>query len=126
MLFDALRSGDLDVYVDYSGTLWATILRRDGPPPARDVVLREVREALARDHGVRVVAALGFENTYALAMRRDLAKRLGVKRFSDLARHAPDLKLGSDYEFFDRPEWYTLRETYGLKFEKLVSMDSTK
>jgi osmoprotectant transport system permease protein len=71
VLFDALRAGEIDVYVDYTGTLWATILRREGPTPDRAAVLAEVRRALAEEHGVTVAAALGFENAYALAMRAE-------------------------------------------------------
>ncbi len=125
VLFDALRSGDLDLYIDYSGTLWATILQREGPPPPRDEVLREVRDLLARDHGIQVLAALGFENTYALATRRALADRLGVRRFSDLAPHAPQLEIGGDYEFFARPEWEALVARYGFQFARRRSMDSS-
>ncbi len=125
VLFDALRSGDLDLYVDYSGTLWATILRREGPPPNRARVVDEVARALDDDHGIHVAAALGFENTYALAIRRDLAERLGVRRLSELARHSPELEIGGDYEFFVRPEWQALVARYGFAFGRQRSMDSS-
>lgn len=125
VLFDALRSGDLDVYVDYSGTLWATILRGEGRPPARDVVLRQVTEQLSREHGIEVVAALGFENSYVLAMRRELALRLGVKSLSDLVRQSAQLEIGGDYEFFSRPEWAALVERYRFRFALERSMDSS-
>ncbi|NIV75189.1 MAG: ABC transporter permease, partial [Gammaproteobacteria bacterium] len=63
--FDALRTGELDVYVDYSGTIWATIMHRDVVPESRNEVVREVRRYLHERHGVVLVAALGFENAYA-------------------------------------------------------------
>jgi osmoprotectant transport system permease protein len=72
-----------------------------------------------------MVGALGFENTYALAMRRDRALALGVSRISDLTPHAPRLEIGGDYEFFARPEWAALEATYGLRFREQRSMDST-
>ena len=67
--FDALRSGYLDVYVDYSGTIWATIMKRDKLPSDRNEVLTKVARYLADEYGIVQVSALGFENTYALAMR---------------------------------------------------------
>jgi osmoprotectant transport system permease protein len=82
-----------------------------------------VRHFLENEHDVRVVCALGFENTYALAMREADARERGVARISDLARVAPQLALGSDYEFLQRPEWHALRDRYGLAFREARSMD---
>lgn len=128
LLFDALANGELDLYVDYSGTLWATILKA-GPPPrgpgARAQVLDRVSRELLERHGVRVAAALGFENTYALAMPRSAAKTRGVMTLSELAGIASELEIGGDYEFFVRPEWEDLVATYGFSFRKKRSMDSS-
>lgn len=121
--FDALRTGRIDAYVDYSGTIWATVMKRAGRPPARDVVLRDMARFLRDEHRIDFVAALGFENAYALAMRRDRAASLGVRRIGDLARAAPQLVIGGDYEFFGRPEWSALRSTYGLRFSAERPMD---
>ena len=121
--FDALRSGDLDVYVDYSGTIWATILRRESTVENRGEVLGEVGRTLASDYGVRMVGALGFENTYALAMRSADVRRLGLERISDLIPHAARLVFGGDYEFFGRPEWVALQDRYGLSFRDQRTMD---
>ena len=125
VLFDALRAGEIDVYVDYSGTLWATILGRSGAPPPRAQLLADVSSALEREHGVRVVAALGFENTYALALRRARAEALGVRRISELVPHAPALEIGGDYEWFQRAEWRALLAAYGLAFRATRTMDPT-
>tara|TARA_Y100000780_G_scaffold232156_1_gene261224 strand:- start:2616 stop:3620 length:1005 start_codon:yes stop_codon:yes gene_type:complete len=121
--FDALRSGDLDVYVDYSGTIWATILRREANTENRGQILGEVERSLTADYGVHVVGALGFENTYALAMRSADVQTLRLKRISDLVPHASRLVLGGDYEFFGRPEWVSLQKRYGLSFERELTMD---
>ena len=72
-----------------------------------------------------VAAALGFENTYALAMRADRARELGVRSIHDLAPIAGSLEIGGDYEFFVRPEWKALVDSYGLRFRKQRSMDSS-
>lgn len=123
VVFDALRSDQIDAYVDYSGTLWAAVLKRGDPPAERSTVLLEVRRALEHDYGVRIAAALGFENTYALAVRRADAERLRLRRISDLGPHAGALVMGGDYELFQRPEWRSIVRAYGLSFRELRSMD---
>jgi osmoprotectant transport system permease protein len=122
---DALRAGDIDVYVDYTGTIWSTLMHRDASSANRSEILGAVSRFLQQRYGVFVVGALGFENAYALAMRRKQAERLGITRISDLARYAPTLSIGGDYEFFGRPEWRALRTQYGLKFASKRSMDSS-
>jgi hypothetical protein len=121
--FDALAAGDLDAYVDYSGTIWATVMHRSDPGERRGDVLAEVERYLADQRGITVAAALGFENRYALAMRADRARELGVARIGELARHAPELEIGGDYEFFARAEWRALVAAYGLAFRAQRAMD---
>jgi osmoprotectant transport system permease protein len=115
--FDALRAGDLDVYVEYTGTAWTTILRRADRAP-RDAVATTVARSLAADHGVEVVASLGFENAYALVVRGDERAR----SIADLGT-ARDRVFGGDYEFFSRPEWTALRDAYGLAPREVRPMD---
>jgi len=122
--FNAVRQGDIDLYVEYTGTVWVNYMQRDEPAPAWQIHATVVGW-LAQEHEVRVAAMLGFENAYALAMARDRAEALGIRRIDDLAAHAPQLSIASDYEFFARPEWHRLREAYGLHFEQTVSFDST-
>jgi osmoprotectant transport system permease protein len=121
--FDALRSGDLDVYVDYSGTIWATIMQREALPGDRRQVLDEVAGYLSDEHGIRLLGSLGFENTYALGMRGVQARALGLERIGQLAIHAPRLEIGGDYEFFQRAEWKALVRAYGLAFRFERTMD---
>jgi osmoprotectant transport system permease protein len=109
--------------VDYSGTIWATLMQRPGPPPPRARLLAEVERFLAERHGVELLAALGFENTYALALREARALELGVARIGELARVAPSLEMAADYEFFARAEWRALQAAYGLRFRARRSMD---
>ncbi len=122
--YRALAAGEIDVYVDYTGTLWANVLNRSDNP-GRAAVLAGLTAELKRRDGVRVLGALGFENAYALAMRADRAKALGVAGLDDLSRHAPDLVLGSDLEFLSRPEWRALEAAYGLPFRKRTSYQPT-
>jgi osmoprotectant transport system permease protein len=125
VLFDALRSGEIDVYVDYSGTIWATIMKRESLPGSREAVLEDVAGYLRGEHGIELAAALGFQNTYALGMRRDHARELGVTDLTGLARVSPGIEIGGDYEFFVRAEWKALVGSYGFRFGALRSMDSS-
>ena len=124
VIYRALAAGEIDAYVDYSGTLWANVLNRKDNP-GRAAVLESVKSALARRDGVMMLGSLGFENAYALAMRADRAKALGVANLDDLARHAGNLTLGSDLEFLSRPEWKAVASAYGLHFRKLTSYQPT-
>ena len=124
VVFDALAAGRIDCYVDYSGTIWANYMKRhDNPGPV--TVLEEVTQWLQREHGIVCLGPLGFENAYALAMRRDCSEGLQIRSIDDLRMHASSLTIGGDYEFFGRPEWSALLEVYGLGFRDTVSMDST-
>ena len=122
--YRALAAGELDVYVDYSGTLWTGVLGRTDNP-GRGEVLAQLTTELKRRDGVLVLGSLGFENTYAFAMRADQAKSLGVASLSDLAREAPRLTLGTDIEFLSRPEWKAVDAAYGLKFRNKRSFQPT-
>jgi len=123
VIFNALRSGDIDAYVDYSGTLWANEMHRNDVKP-RAEVLAEVARWLQTTHGVRLLGPLGFENAYALAMPRKQAAALGINSIADLAAHAPQMTIAGDYEFFERPEWKAIRDTYGLRFRAQRTMQS--
>ena len=124
VVFDALRGGELDVYVDYSGTIWTNFMKREAGLP-RWQVLAEVGAWLAAEHRVRSLGSLGFENAYALATRRDVAERRGLRQIGDLTAVAPQLSIGGDYEFFSRREWESVRRAYGLRFARTASFDPT-
>ncbi len=122
--FKSLSANRIACYVDYSGTIWAVQMGRDevaGP----DEVYRQVDRWLADEHGIECVGRLGFENAYALAMKRQKAEELGIRTMADLANHAHKLSVGGDYEFFDRPEWRNMTQTYGLRFATTRKFQST-
>jgi osmoprotectant transport system permease protein len=122
--FRALAGSDIDVYVDYSGTLWTNVVGRSDTPDSA-AMLRELDGALAQRFGVTLLGPLGFENAYALAMRRERAAALGIATVADLARHAAELNFGTDLEFLSRPEWTTLQAAYGLRFKTQRSYTPT-
>lgn len=121
VLFDALAGNEVDVAVDYSGTLWANRMHRTDVP-GRDAVLKELGQWLVAAHGIRLLGPLGFENAYALAMPRKKADALGIHSLADLAAKGADLTIASDYEFFARPEWKAVRDAYGLRFKAQRTM----
>lgn len=123
VIFDGLVSGEIDVSIDYSGTLWTNVLGREDAP-GRQAVLDALDEALPRDHGVRLFGPLGFENAYGVAVRRTDAARFGWETIADLATH-DGLVLGTDLEFTDRPEWVSLRDAYGLTDATTRAFDPT-
>jgi osmoprotectant transport system permease protein len=117
IVLNALTSGNIDVYVEYTGTIAKEILKLDTVPP-----LAELDAALA-PMGLSVAVPLGFNNTYALAMRGDDARSKGISRLSDLAAH-PELRLGLSQEFIGRADgWPGLKQTYGLPFATPRGLD---
>jgi osmoprotectant transport system permease protein len=108
ILYAALRTGSIDVYPEYSGTIAREILKLDRNPS-----LPELNQALALQ-GLAASVPLGFNNTYALGVREELAVKLGLRSISDLASH-PALRLGLSQEFLARKDgWPGLSRAYGL------------
>ena len=114
VIFEALAANDIDVYVDNSGTLWATQFQRNDDRP-RQELLAELKTMLAKQN-ITLLGELGFENAYALVMPRKRAEQLGIRTIADLASRAANMSIAGDYEFFSRPEWTALRKAYGLSF----------
>ena len=114
----ALLSGRIDMYVEYTGTALVAILKQ---PPSSDhaAVFNTVKSLYASKFGLEVFYSLGFDNTFAMVMRGADARRLNLKTLSDAARVAPQLRLGVGYEFMERADGYKgLVSTYGLKFKE--------
>jgi osmoprotectant transport system permease protein len=114
VIFDALASNDIDVYVDYSGTLWLNQFHHSDIK-SREELLRELKSMLAKQN-ITLLGELGFENAYALVMPRKRAEQLGIRSIADLASRASTMSIAADYEFFSRPEWAGLQKAYGLSF----------
>jgi osmoprotectant transport system permease protein len=116
IVYAALKAGGIDLYAEYTGTVALEILKRSGP-----VSLPELDHQLAAQ-GLGVAVPLGFNNTYALALRGTDAARLGIHRLSDLKSH-PELRLGLSHEFLGRADgWPGLARRYGLP-QRPTSLD---
>jgi osmoprotectant transport system permease protein len=117
ILWEALKGGQIDAYPEYTGTIATEILKSDST-----LALNQIRDALEK-LGVGMTAPLGFNNTYALVMRRSEAQRLGIHTISDLQRY-PELKFGLTHEFLERQDgWRPLRQRYGLPQQNIVGID---
>lgn len=112
----ALVSGKIDAYVEYTGTALTAILRA---PPSTDqqTAYRAVQDAYRRRYNLEWLPPLGFTNTFAIMIRTEDAGRLGIRTLSQLAEQAPRWHAAFGYEFLERADGYTgLAKTYGLKF----------
>ncbi len=117
ILWQALLQGEIDAYPDYTGTIAEEILKTGGRP-----ALEELREGLA-EHGIGLAEPLGFNNSYALVMRREQAERLGLDRVADLAGQ-PSLRVGLTHEFLERRDgWRPLSAHYDLEMEHVAGLE---
>ncbi len=127
ILEQALASGQIDVYPEYTGTIVRELLKRELPADAPPPTLAQINEWLA-PRGLEAAVPLGFNNTYALAMREADAARLGIDSLSALARLAPaeaaKLRPGLSHEFLVRADgWPALKRTYGLSMADPPALD---
>ena len=120
VIFGALAANDVDLYVDYSGTLWANQLHRNDIRPRQEVVA-ELKTELAKQK-ITLLGELGFENAYALVMPRKRVEQLGIRTIADLVKHAAGMSIAADYEFFSRPEWAGVKKAYGIAFREQRQM----
>ncbi len=112
----ALLSGRIDMYVEYTGTALSAVLKQQ-PSGSSAEVLARVRRAYAEQYGLEVTEPLGFNNTFALVIRGEDAARLGIRTLSQAAAHTPEWRAGFGYEFLERPDGYPgLARTYQFKF----------
>ena len=117
ILWEALRGGQIDAYPEYTGTIVQEILKRSDP-----MHISFVEDEL-RKMGIGMTKSLGFNNTYALVMRRERATDLGIHTISDLQKH-PELKFGLTHEFLDRQDgWSPLAVAYRLSPQSVVGID---
>jgi osmoprotectant transport system permease protein len=117
ILWQALSSGHIDLYPEYTGTIGEEILK------TKERLSEEALRQALEKFGVGMSSDLGFNNTYALVMRRSEAGRLGIQSIEDLKQH-PDLRLGLTHEFLDRQDgWRPLAQRYGLTMRDVRGID---
>lgn len=121
--YAALREGDIQSYVDYTGTIYSVILKK---PPLKvwdpEKVYQVCKQGLAND-SIVVASSLGFENAYAIAVDKNWAENHGVSNISDLAPYAAEMTIGTDTEFYIREDGLSqINRVYGFTFKSNKSM----
>ena len=117
----ALENNDIQMYPDYTGTIVANYYQEE--TGTSEETLEKTKE-LTAENGLKVLGALGFNNTYTLAVTKETAQKYNLTTFSDLAKISEKLILGCEFEFKDRPDGYPgLKEAYNLNFNEVKGMD---
>ena len=117
----AMVKGEFDFYPEYTGTGWNNVLKMQG---LYSEALFEQLVAGYKELGMSWVGMLGFNNTYGIAVRTEIADQYNLKTLSDLAAVAPQLVFGANYDFFERLDGFdALCQAYGLKFKNTVDME---
>ncbi|TZE80913.1 glycine betaine ABC transporter substrate-binding protein [Calorimonas adulescens] len=123
VVHSAITNGDIDAAVEYTGSGLMQILHKDlitDPDEAYSVV----KENYHKNWGIKWLEPLGFNNTYAMAVKKDYADANGLEKASDLIKVAPDAVLGCSMEFSERPDGYPgWSKEYGIKFKEVMPMD---
>ena len=115
---EAVKSGQISGYVEYTGTAFTAVLKQN-PISDPQVVYNQVKQKYAKEFNLEVMPSLGFNNTFAITIRGDEAKRLNLKTISQAAQYTPQWQAGFGYEFLERADGYAgLAKAYGLKFDK--------
>ena len=117
----AMVKGEFDFYPEYTGTGWNNVLKMQG---LYSEALFDQLVAGYKELGMSWVGMLGFNNTYGIAVRTEIADQYNLKTLSDLAAVAPQLVFGANYDFFERLDGFdALCQAYGLKFKDTVDME---
>ncbi|MDP4170921.1 MAG: glycine betaine ABC transporter substrate-binding protein [Bacillota bacterium] len=126
ILNQALSKGDIDMYVEYTGTGLLTVLKdKYNPKMSADEIYNKVKKGYDQKYQLEWLKPLGFENTYALALNPKTFKSLGIKTISELAPHASELSFGAPTEYYEREDGYNpMAKTYGLTFKSKESLDA--
>ena len=112
----AILAGRIDVYPEYTGTALTAVLKQK-PDGGRENVYRQVKDEYAKLFTLSVGPTFGFDDTFAIEIRGEDARRLGLKTISQAAPYTPQWRAGFGYEFMERPDGYKgLAATYGLRF----------
>ncbi|MAE39561.1 MAG: glycine/betaine ABC transporter, partial [Psychrobacter sp.] len=123
--FNSLKSGDIDLYAEYTGTALTAIMKQE-PMTDPQEVFDTVKANFKDQYQLQWLQPFGFNNTYVLTMRKDHAQALGVQKISDLDAHKDALKAGFTHEFLERPDGYPgLTTHYGFELtQKPKGMDA--
>ncbi|WP_027125108.1 ABC transporter permease/substrate-binding protein [Gelidibacter mesophilus] len=119
----AMTNGEVDMYVEYTGTGWMSVLE-EPLPTDNHVEFSLIQKQYQENYNLKWLGLLGFNNTYTLAIPDSLAQKFKIQNFSDLARYSQHFKFGAEFDFFERSDAYKgLVKTYGFNFSSIHEMD---
>jgi len=125
LVLEALKSDEIDLYGDYTGTLYATVLKESGETDTEKVYTMVKDHMQADPYKFEVLGSLGFNNTYTLSVPQEIAEQYNLETISDLAAIGPELRLGGFNEFMERPDGLPgVKEVYGVSFKSEKSLDA--
>jgi osmoprotectant transport system substrate-binding protein len=125
ILTEALKSGDIDMYVEYTGTGYLAILKQPYKPGMDPKTIYErTKQGYEKNFQITWLKPLGFYNNYAMSVRKETAQKLGASKLSDLKGKASSLTMGAPSTFYERKDGYDgMTKTYGFSFGKKISLD---
>ncbi|MGI6175636.1 MAG: glycine betaine ABC transporter substrate-binding protein [Christensenellales bacterium] len=126
--FPAMEKGEVDIYPEYSGTIYNEILKlEDAQNLTADQIAQIAKEGLDKDHDITMFSPIGINNTFALGMLRSKADELNIKSMSDLKGPAADLRFGANHLYYTRENdgYDAMVDIYGMAFKESQKMDSS-
>ena len=118
----AMVKGEFDLYPEYTGTSWEAVLKKEGSYD--ESKFDELQKEYKEKYNLEYVNLYGFNNTYGLAVNKDIAEKYNLKTYSDLAKVSNNLIFGAEYDFFEREDGYKeLQKVYNMDFKKKIDMD---
>ena len=118
----AMLKGEFDLYPEYTGTSWEAVLKKEDSYD--ESKFDELQKEYKEKYNLEYVNLYGFNNTYALAVNKDIAEKYNLKTYSDLAKVSNNLIFGAEYDFFEREDGYKeLQKVYNMDFKKKIDMD---
>ncbi len=118
----AIVKGEFDLYPEYTGTSWEAVLKKEASYDESKFV--ELQKEYKEKYNLEYVNLYGFNNTYGLAVNKDIAEKYNLKTYSDLAKVSNNLIFGAEYDFFEREDGYKeLQKVYNIDFKKKIDMD---
>ena len=122
--FKALKQKDIDMYVEYTGTGYVTLLKKEGELPESQKLYDIVKKEFNDKYNLSWLNPLGFNNTYTLSIKKEMAEKYNIKTFSDLAKVSDEFTFGATAEILERPDGFPgLKEMYGFNFKDIKSLD---
>lgn len=119
----ALIKGEFDLYPEYTGTAWSFVLKKKEIPD-EDSLYKELCKQYKEKYNLEWSGLYGFNNTFGLVVRKDIAKKYNIKTYSDLSKYSSELNFGAEYDFYEREDGYdALCNTYNLKFKNVTDLD---